>query len=237
MKKFFVMLGALSLPLSAQTPPSTQQQSVATKSEFKAKDYSKLIGMQGFSDEALKLHFKLYEGYVKNTNTMLDLLAQASAEGRDRTPTYAEIKRRLMWEYDGMRLHEYYFDNLGGSGTELGMNSQLANKISSDFGSVEQWKKDFIATGAMRGIGWAVLYYDPVACKLLNVWINEHDLGHLTGGTPLLIMDVFEHAYLLDYGIDRAKYIDAFFNNLKWPVVEKRFADEMKRYSSDVKTS
>jgi Fe-Mn family superoxide dismutase len=196
---------------------------------FKAKNYSSLIGMEGFSDAALHLHFKLYEGYVKNTNQLLSILSQYASEGKDRSPEYAEIKRRLMWEYDGMRLHEYYFDNLGGKGTLTTPSSLLMQKINENFGSYEKWKQDFIATGAMRGIGWAILYYDPEAKKLVNTWIGEHALGHLAGGVPILIMDVFEHAYMIDYGIDRAKYIDSFFTNIKWPVVEKRFADEIKK--------
>ena len=184
--------------------------------------------MEGFSDEALRLHFKLYEGYVKNTNLMLDQLAQLSADGKNRSIAYAEIKRRLMWEYNGMRLHEDYFENLGGKNAPLDTTSGLYRKIESDFGSFEGWKSDFIATGAMRGIGWSVLYLDPLSGRLVNAWINEHDVGHLAGATPLLIMDVFEHAYLLDYGIDRAKYIEAFFKNVNWSVAAARYPAEKK---------
>lgn len=191
---------------------------------LKAKDFSKLIGMPGFSDEALRLHFKLYEGYVKNTSLIFDLLAQITSEGKERTPLYAELKRRLMWEYDGMRLHELYFENLGGKGAPLEASTALYQDLETQYGTLEKWKNDFVATGAMRGIGWAVLYYDPLTGRLINTWINEHDLGHLSGGTPLLVMDVFEHAYLLDYGIDRAKYIGAFFDNLEWAVVAKRYS-------------
>ena len=203
----------LSLTLSAigQTPP------------FKAKDFSHLIGMPGFSDDALKMHFKLYEGYITNTNLLLDSLKKYADERKDKTPEYAGLKRRLVWEFDGMRLHEDYFENLGGEGTSLSTEEPLYAQLAQDFGSFEKWKTDFIATGSMRGIGWAVLYYDPLSNRLINTWINEHDHGHLAGGTPLLIMDVFEHAYMLDYGLDRAKYIQAFFDNINWPSVAKRF--------------
>lgn len=222
MKKLFLLFFVLSCSLHASSEMSMQAKEEKIP-PFKAKDYSKLIGMNGFSDEALHLHFKLYEGYVKNTNLLLDLLSQFSKEGQDRSPAYAEIKRRLMWEYDGMRLHEFYFGNLGGASTTFDSKSRLYQDLEAQYGSFEKWKADFIATGAMRGIGWAVLYYDPVSKRLINVWINEHDLGHLAGGSPILIMDVFEHAYLLDYGIDRGKYIDAFFNNVNWDVVSKRY--------------
>lgn len=190
---------------------------------YKVKDYSRLIGMPGFSDDALKMHFKLYEGYVANTNLLLETLKKLAEENKEKTPEYAELKRRLMWEFDGMRLHEEYFENLGGQGTILSTDTPLYAQITQNFDSFEKWKADFIATGSMRGIGWAVLYFDPLSGRLVNTWINEHDRGHLAGGTPLLVMDVFEHAYMPSYGLDRAKYIQAFFDNINWPVVAKRF--------------
>jgi Fe-Mn family superoxide dismutase len=178
--------------------------------------------MPGFSDKALQTHFKLYQGYVTNTNLLTDILATLTTEGKNRTPLYGEIKRRFGWEFDGMRLHELYFENLGGKGT-LDASSPLYTKLVSDFGSYDKWKADFVATGAMRGIGWAVLYLDPLSGRLFNTWINEHDVGHLAGGKPILIMDVFEHAYMIDYLLDRAGYIEAFFNNINWETVHKRF--------------
>lgn len=217
-----------SLSLAQSTP--TKQ---GVNSQFKARDYSYLIGIQGFTEEALQMHFKLYQGYVTNTNLILDILAQYLNEGKERTPQYAELKRRLMWEYDGMRLHEDYFGNLGGKGTKLDMQDPLYKRIVQDFGSYDRWKTDFIATGAMRGIGWAVLYLDPVSGKLTNAWINEHDRGHLAGGDPILIMDVFEHAYMPDYGLDRMKYIDAFFNNIDWNVVASRYPQQNKRIQAN----
>jgi Fe-Mn family superoxide dismutase len=231
MKKVIFFLSAISLAVSGiavepEIPRSDVSKPQSPKSPFKARDFSSLLGMEGFSDEALRLHFKLYEGYVKNTNLLNDLISQLSADGKDRSPPYAEMKRRLMWEYDGMRLHELYFENLGGKNVVLDTSSALYKKIVSDFSSYDKWKADFVATGAMRGIGWSILYLDPISGKLTNAWINEHDVGHLAGGTPLLIMDVFEHAYLLDYGIDRAKYIDAFFNNINWAVAAQRYPEQ-----------
>jgi Fe-Mn family superoxide dismutase len=142
-------------------------------------------------------------------------------DGKTATPEYAELKRRFGFEFNGMRLHEYYFGNLGGSVT-LNKSGSLGQKLVNDFGSYEAWEKDFKATGAMRGIGWAVLYRDNVSGNLCNVWINEHEVGHLTGCTPLLIMDVFEHAFMIDYGLKRADYIESFFQNIRWDEVEKR---------------
>lgn len=186
-----------------------------------AKDYSKLIGIEGFSEALLKNHFTLYQGYVTNTNKVLDTLDQMLKDGKTGTPEFAELKRRLGWEFNGMRLHEYYFENLGGKGG-INKDGRLTKKITEDFGSYEAWEKDFKATGTMRGIGWVVLYQDIVNGKLINFWINEHDISHPAGCNPILIMDVFEHAFMLDYGLKRADYIEAFLKNIDWEVVEGR---------------
>jgi len=188
---------------------------------YTAKDYTKLIGMEGFSQTLLNNHFTLYQGYVTNTNKLTDALAAMLKEGKTGTPEYAELKRRFGWEYNGMRLHEYYFENLGGK-SPLVKSGVLGKMISASFGSYEAWEQDFKATGAMRGIGWVVLYYDVPTCMLVNVWINEHDTGHLSGCQPILVMDVFEHAFMIDYGLKRADYIAAFFKNINWKAVESR---------------
>jgi Fe-Mn family superoxide dismutase len=188
---------------------------------YTAKDYSKLIGMEGFSETLLKNHFALYQGYVTNTNKVLDILNQILKDGKAGTPEFAELKRRVGWEFNGMRLHEYYFENLGGK-SPLDKNGRLSKKVVEDFGSYEAWEKDFKATGAMRGVGWAVLYQDISNGKLVDFWINEHDVSHPAGCNPILIMDVFEHAFMLDYGLKRADYIEAFFKNINWPSVESR---------------
>ncbi len=188
---------------------------------YTAKDYSKLIGMEGFSEALLKNHFTLYQGYVTNTNKELDTLSQMLKDDKASSTEFAEVKRRLGWEFCGMRLHEYYFENLGGT-ESMNKNGPLAKRMAEDFGSYEAWEKDFRAVGAMRGIGWVALYQDPTNGKLINFWINEHDTGHMPGGTPILIMDVFEHAFMLDYGTKKAGYIDAFFKNIDWKAVESR---------------
>jgi Fe-Mn family superoxide dismutase len=188
---------------------------------YTAKDYSKLIGMEGFSDTLLKNHFTLYQGYVTNTNKVMDTLDQMLKDGKTGISEFAELKRRLGWEFNGMRLHEYYFENLGGKGG-INKDGKLAKKMAEDFGSYETWEKDFKAVGAMRGIGWVALYRDSANGKLINFWINEHDVSHPAGCNPILIMDVFEHAFMIDYGLKRADYIEAFFKNINWDAVEDR---------------
>jgi len=186
---------------------------------YEAKNFERLLGTDGFSDVLLRNHFTLYEGYVSNTNKIHEFLKPADVG----TPPYSELKRRFGWEWNGMRLHELYFGNMTKGGSDLDIKSLLAKKLEEDFGSVENWEKDFRAIGAMRGIGWAVLARDVETGKLFNVWINEHDGGHLAGTTIILVMDVFEHAFALDYGIKRADYISAFWNAIDWSVASERF--------------
>ncbi len=188
---------------------------------YVSKNYDSLLGMEGFSETLLKNHFTLYQGYVTNTNKVHDLLVELHKAGKTAGPDYAELKRRFGWEFNGMRLHELYFENLGGKG-QLNQSSKLGKKLAEEFGSYVHWESDFKATGSMRGIGWVILYQDNLTGKLFNQWINEHDVGHLAGCTPILILDVFEHAFMIDYGLKRTDYISAFFKNIKWDIVDAR---------------
>jgi Fe-Mn family superoxide dismutase len=217
-KKFFALGVVLGLIMACS---SNNLPSLPYKPPYEAQDFSKLKGMKGFSNNALDLHFALYQGYVRNTNLIWAELKKLDEEHQTGTPAYAELKRRFGWEFNGMRLHELYFGNLGGTGP-LPMDSPLMLKIVENFGSFDKWAADFKATGAIRGVGWVVLYEDPNNGRLFNTWINEHDVDHLVGGHPLLVMDVFEHAYMPDYGLKRGDYIDAFFENINWRAVEAR---------------
>ena len=189
---------------------------------YEAKKYDNLLGLSGFSNALLKDHFTLYEGYVANTNKIMDILADKMKSGGAGTSEYNELKRRFGWEFNGMRLHEYYFDNLSKDTTPLNLQSKLAKKIMKYFSSLEQFEKDFKSTGAMRGVGWVILAYDKDADKLFNIWVNEHDGGYLAGATPLLVMDVFEHAFIVDHGLKRIDYVECFWNAIDWKKVEAR---------------
>lgn len=186
---------------------------------YEPKDYSHLLGTTGFSDDLLNNHFKLYQGYVKNTNSADEALKGGALDKYN----YGEVKRRFGWEFSGMRLHEYYFGNMKKDGGNMDLSAGLAKRIEADYGSADKWLEDVKATGSMRGIGWVVTTYDKAGDKVFNSWINEHDLGHLAGTTPLLVLDVFEHAFMLDYGLGKADYIEAFFKALDWEEVNKRF--------------
>ncbi|MDA2921982.1 superoxide dismutase [Patescibacteria group bacterium AH-259-L07] len=191
---------------------------------YQAKNFDNLLGTEGFSDKALTIHFALYQGYVANTNKVAEQLQKLVEEGKTAAPEYGELKRRFGWEFNGMRLHEeYYFSRMIKGGTELNKDSQLFKAITNSFGNYDNWEKDYKATGAIRGIGWAILYYDPKIQRLFNVWIDEHSLGHLAGSVPLLAMDIFEHAYIIDYGTNRADYMEAFLNAVNWSAVSEQF--------------
>jgi len=189
---------------------------------YQPKNYDNLIGINGLSEQLLKNHFTLYQGYVANFNKLNDILVAMEKDGKFGTPEYAELNRRFGWEFNGMRLHEYYFENLTKNFKELEKSSALMSVIEKEFGSYEMWEKDFKAMGAMRGIGWVILYHDKIADRLFNVWINEHDAGHFAGAAPLLVMDVFEHAYLTDYGLSRKDYIEKFMLMIDWSAVGGR---------------
>lgn len=191
--------------------------------QYIAKNFDHLKDVDGLSDALITDHVTLYEGYVTNTNKLMFEAIPATEPG---TLQYAELKRRFGWEWNGMRLHELYFGNMSADeyAREVNHDSELVKLLETMFGSFDAWKEDFAKTGAMRGIGWVVLAYEKEQKLLFNTWIGEHDLGHLAGATPLVVMDVFEHAYIRDYGLKRAEYIDVFMNVINWRVVEGRMA-------------
>lgn len=193
------------------------------QSDYKAKKFN-LSGLQGISDETLNMHFGLYEGYVKNVNLLMEQISaitrKKQASGQD--PAYAELTRRLGFEFGGMILHEYYFENLASQG-KGSPSSDLKRVLDNCFDGFDNWKQAFSAVGEMRGVGWAILYQDPATEQLSNHWIALHQDGVPSGFKPLLVMDVWEHAFLLDYKpSERSKYIEAFFSNVDWEAVHRR---------------
>lgn len=202
---------------------------------YEVKNFDHLLGTPGFSDTLLKNHFTLYQGYVTNFNKLNDILVTMEKDGKFGTPEYAELNRRLGWEWNGMRLHELYFSNMrhtnsapspkgsGNANAPIQINNEFMNAITNEWGSYEMWEKDFKAMGTMRGIGWVIMYFDAAHERLFNVWVNEHDVGHLAGCKPLLVMDIFEHAYMLDYGLKRTDYVETFFKAIDWSEANKRF--------------
>ncbi len=197
---------------------------VAVLEKYEARTFPHLDnGLDGLSKAQLEVHFKLYQGYVNNTNILNEKLAKFIEMKDFGSPEYAEMRRRLGFEFNGMRLHEYYFDNMKPQGGMVSSGSKLHKMLTEQFGSYEQWEQDFKKTGAMRGIGWAILYQDPMTGRLFNFWVSDHELGHPAGFMPILVMDVWEHAYTVDWkATERPNYIDAFFKNICWETVESR---------------
>ncbi len=187
--------------------------------EFKPK------GLSDISDLQIDDHWKLYEGYVKQVNALNAELAFLRSEKKTNSLAYADRRRRYGFEYNGMVLHEFYFGNLTADSTTL-RQSALRTNIEATWGSVEAWREDFALCGLTRGVGWAILYLDPVTKDLTNHFIREHHEGHISTFVPILAMDVWEHAYMVDHHADgRATYIEAFLKNINWEINEKRYDD------------
>ena len=192
--------------------------------EYEARMELRPQALGGIGAEQVAQHWTLYEGHVANVN-LLNQKTAALAETGDFGTEFAEIKRRLGFEYDGMLLHELYFGILKAGQKPLGDDALFGRLLKKSFGGFAKWSAEFSAMGKMRGDGWVVLYYDPAARVLSNHWIDDHETGHPAGFVPVLAMDAWEHAYMLDGGVEgRVYYVDAFLNNVDWPKVEKTVA-------------
>ncbi len=195
-----------------------------SQASYTAKKWN-LSKLQGISDQTLAVHFGLYEGYVKNTNLLNEQINELITGGKAQgaTPGFAELVRRLGFEYNGMVLHEYYFDNMTSSASGPPSSGKLYEILGASYGDFETWKKAFGAVGGMRGVGWAIAYQDPANGRITNHWITLHEDGNVAGFKPIVVMDVWEHAFLLDYKpAERSKYIESFFANVDWKVAESR---------------
>ena len=196
---------------------------------YKEQKFDHLKGLDGISDKQLEEHFALYAGYVKQVNALNEELTKLRSEGKasGKNPEFAELTRRLGFEYGGMILHEYYFSNLRpAADPQPASGSALASALGEYFGSIDAWRADFQGIGEMRGIGWVILFEDPTTDRLSNHWVTLHQEGIPAGFKPLLVMDVWEHAFMRDYkATEKAKYVEAFFRNVDWPAVERRLLE------------
>jgi len=194
---------------------------------YTAKTFN-LPALQGISDKQVKVHLALYEGYVKHTNLIMEKInALKASDAEGNAYLIAELRRRFGFEFDGMRMHEYYFSQFEGGQTSLTAGSAFEQAISRKYEDqgLEAHIREVAGT---RGIGWVVVYADPSADTLHTVFVNDHELGQLAGLPIILALDLWEHAYMVDYvPAEKKNYIDAFFANLNWSVIEKRF-DEAK---------
>jgi superoxide dismutase, Fe-Mn family len=193
--------------------------------KYTPKTFPNLKGLKGISDGLLETHLKLYEGYVNRTNklteTLLGLAKEKQAAGSN--PAYAEMSRRMGFEYNGMVLHEYYFSNLKPGASDTGPGGKLKAALEASFTSYDIWLADFKAIATMPGVGWAITYQNPENGWLSNHWVTLHEEGNPAGFKPVLVMDAWEHAFVPDYkATERAKYVDAYFTNIDWAAAESR---------------
>ncbi len=178
----------------------------------------------GISADSIAEHLKLYSGYVKHANLILSKIEEMSKDSEANAYALGELQRRFGFEFDGMRNHEYYFKSLEGGAKAITEGGALYTAIIEEFGSFDGWLTRFKAVALTRGIGWAILYYDKTTGRLLNSWVDEQHLGHLTGLSPILALDVWEHAFVPDYKASGKKmYVEDFFKNLNWSVIEENF--------------
>ena len=191
---------------------------------YKTKSFN-LHGLEGISDKTIDTHLSLYEGYVKATNALQGRIAEYLKDGnvdQEEFPAYSELTRRLGFEFNGMVLHEYYFENMKRQGGG-DAGPQFRAAVEKSFPSFDIWRTDFASVGKMRGVGWAITYLNPASGRVSNHWIELHESGNVAGFVPLVVMDVWEHAFLLDFKpADRPKYIEAFLSNVDWNAVEQR---------------
>ncbi|MDB5266717.1 MAG: manganese/iron superoxide dismutase-like protein superoxide dismutase, Fe-Mn family [Parcubacteria group bacterium] len=182
--------------------------------------------LKGISAKSVEEHLKLYSGYVKNANTILQKIDEYAKDSEANAYALGELQRRFGFEFDGMRNHEIYFSHFEGAPTALSASGSLYKKIEEEFGSFDGWLARFKSIALTRGVGWAVLYVDPKTDRLLNAWIDEQHLGHLTGLSPVLMLDVWEHSFVLDYlPSGKKNYVEDFFVNLNWQTAEANFAN------------
>lgn len=181
--------------------------------------------LDGISQKQLDVHIKLYEGYVKFLNTLEEKQKELMEDLEKNAYALGEVTRRIGFEFDGMRMHEHYFSQWEGPSTPLGTDSSLGQALSQQYGSLDAWMAQFRGVAMMRGIGWALLSYDRVGKKFFNHFVADHELGQLNNTDTILALDMWEHAFMVDYvPAEKAKYVEAFFKNLNGAVVEKRFA-------------
>jgi superoxide dismutase, Fe-Mn family len=178
--------------------------------------------LQGISQKQLDVHIKLYEGYVKFINVIEDQQKELLKDSEKNAYALAEVTRRIGFEWNGMRMHEHYFAQWEGAPAPIA--GALADALSAQYGSVDAWRARFKGVAMMRGIGWAILSWDPIGKQFVNHFVADHELGQLNGLTTILALDMWEHAFMVDYvPAEKAQYVDAFFANLNGSVVGQRF--------------
>ncbi len=185
--------------------------------------------LKGISKKSIEEHLKLYSGYVKNANTIIDKVNEMRIDTEKNSYAISETMRRFGFEYNGIRNHEVYFDSLSGGNNPLPSSSVLKKQIEKDFISFNKWLSEFKALGMTRGIGWAMLYFDRKDNRLLNAWVDEQHIGQLQDCSLILALDMWEHSFVADYmSSGKKNYIEDFFSNLNWLKIEENLKNIIK---------
>jgi len=188
------------------------------KKEIISKPLVITADLNGISLKSITEHFKLYEGYVKKTNEIRNKLEITDKSlANSAYSEIGELKRQESFSLDGVKLHEVYFSILGGAGKAEGRVSEM---IIRDFGSIENWIADMTSAG-LSARGWVITSYDFSEKTLRNYSADAHNVGIIAGIAPLITLDVYEHAYFMDYGVNRKGYIEAFFKNIDWQKIDE----------------
>jgi superoxide dismutase, Fe-Mn family len=191
--------------------------------QYEPKTFS-IPALDGISAKSIEEHISLYEGYVKNFNAISSSIESLLADPEKNALAISELRRRHSFEFNGMKLHELYFPQLEGGAKELDQSSALAQAIVKHWGSTDAAVQRLRQTASMRGPGWSNLYYNPENGAFHMSFVGEQHNGHLATLPIIVALDVWEHAFLLDYGAQgKGKYVDAFFKNLNWRIIEERF--------------
>lgn len=194
--------------------------------KYEVKEFN-IPKLKGISEKNIQEHLGLYKGYVNNTNMILETLADKNSTNSDYAKS--EMQRRLSFEFNGMRNHEYYFESLSDGPQEIDTTSELYKKIVDQFGDFESWLENFKTLGKTRGIGWAMMYYDKNSDQLIHAWIDEQHLGQLNGLHPILCLDMWEHSFVFDYQPSgKGDYINDFFENLNWTKIQENYNQAVK---------
>jgi len=189
----------------------------------------KIPELKGISAKTIEEHLKLYAGYVKHANLVLEKVEELKKDSEKNAYALGEVMRRFGFEFNGMRNHEVYFKSFEGGPTSLTASSALKKALEKRWGSFEIWLSEFKAIALTRGIGWAMLYFDPVSGELLHAWVDEQHLGQLQNCALILGLDMWEHSFVADYQPSGKKnYVEDYFANLNWEVIEKNFQESNK---------
>ena len=195
---------------------------------FRAEKFKYTKDLDGISLKTLQEHYKLYDGYVKKTNEIQQKVKEADkSEANGIYSHIGELKRQETFAVNGMKLHEVYFGHLGNPTEPSG---EIVKIVERDFGSMEKWKEEMIATG-LSARGWAITAYDLKDKKLHIYGADAQNVGAVWGAVPIIAIDVYEHAYFIDYGTGRKAYLEAFFRNLDWNYASQLLQQVLHRLS------